>query len=98
MTVGEMPSHSHTANTDNANLDGTVGNLVIRAGSTASGILKLTQQTYRKGLQDGSSWESWNMSLNASHGHIIAISAAGNNQAHNNIQPYIGTIMWRRIV
>ena len=97
LTVGELPSHNHEATINTTNINGQIGSVVIRSGSTATGALNLVQKTYAKGLQDGSSWESWNVSLNAAHSHVVTVDNTGNNQAHNNMQPYITCYMWQRI-
>ena len=96
-SVGELPSHNHEATINTTNINGQIGSVVIRSGSTATGALNLVQKTYAKGLQDGSSWESWNVSLNAAHSHVVTVDNTGNNQAHNNMQPYITCYMWQRI-
>lgn len=92
-----MPAHNHSASTNTTNINGQIGSVVIRSGSTATGALNLVQRTYIKGLQDGSSWESWNVSLNAAHSHVVTVDNTGNSQSHNNMQPYLAVYMWKRV-
>ena len=91
-----MPAHNHSASTNTTNINGQIGSVVIRSGSTATGALNLVQRTYIKGLQDGSSWESWNVSLNAAHSHVVAVNNTGSNIPHNNMMPYINVYIWKR--
>lgn len=85
-----MPEHSHTANTDSQ------GNhshsLTLQAGwgdGNGSG------NNWAGDTRDGGKRTNW-VSTAGLHTHTITISNSGNEQAHNNLQPYVVTTMWQR--
>lgn len=88
LTVGEMPSHSHSAWTDaqgnhnhlvNSKFDRTANNNI---SSKDSG-----------GRDSGSAYTSYN----GNHSHNIGIGNTGSSQAHNNMMPYLAIYIWKRV-
>ncbi|WP_270369815.1 phage baseplate protein [Megamonas funiformis] len=91
LTVGELPSHNHSASTNttgehshsvqcNAPHNDPVwsnGNILGRA-ETKYGI------------------NSYTTSNSGNHTHNIVINSTGEGQAHNNLQPYISCYIWQR--
>lgn len=92
LTVGELPSHNHSASTNttgehshsvqcNAPHNDPVwsnGNILGRA-ETKYGI------------------NSYTTSNSGNHTHNIVINSTGEGQAHNNLQPYISCYIWQRM-
>lgn len=94
LTVGELPSHNHTASTN------TTGNHThthpgwqmgegIRHQDGCSAIPQ-------RGDQGGYSG-TYTFSTAGNHSHTITINSTGNNQSHNNLQPYISIYIWKRV-
>lgn len=46
-----------------------------------------------RGWQNG----TYTFSTNGAHSHKVSIANAGNDQHHNNIQPYVVAMTWKRI-
>ena len=88
LTVGEMPAHSHKATTN------TTGNhthpipLYTVSGGGPAGGPKYDPNNV---INNGTSGSSGN------HSHTVTINNSGNNQPHNNLQPYIVVYMWQRV-
>lgn len=88
LTVGEMPAHSHKATTN------TIGNhthpipLYTVSGGGPAGGPKYDPNNV---INNGTSGSSGN------HSHTVTINNSGNNQPHNNLQPYIVVYMWQRV-
>lgn len=93
LTVGEMPTHSHTASSNTVSLTGTF--TVKQNERSSQGIVSSTGTANIKNSQ-GSNEDGSQYSINASHSHNITINNSGSNQSHNNIQPYISVYMWKR--
>ena len=95
LTVGELPVHSHEANTDIANLVGTIS--YVSQGGGESGIFTRNSTWNTKIVATGYS-DDWgrNVTLNATHSHTVIINSTGSNQPHNNLPPYIAIYIWKR--
>ena len=92
LTVGELPSHSHTASSN------TTGN----HSHTFSINVAYHEQffPYADSISRGENKQgitSITSNPNGNHSHSITINNTGSNQPHNNLQPYISVYMWQRI-
>ena len=87
LTVGELPSHGHSASTN------TTGN--------HTHTLKVVDDERSAGnyAAGGASFQNGTATTNSSgnHTHTIVIDNTGLSQAHNNLQPYISIYIWKRI-
>ena len=89
LTVGELPSHNHTGstNTTGEHTHGvwtdninSVGNAMSIACNQGISLYSIKANTTSSG----------------NHAHTVTISNTGNNNAHNNMQPYYTCYMWHR--
>ena len=87
MSVGEMPSHNHSAWTDS---QGWHNHGVRTWNGTGVGSDKISAYATRIEANyvyvDG----------NGNHTHGVGIGNTGSNQSHNIMQPYIAVYMWKR--
>lgn len=90
LTVGEMPAHSHTATVDTTAAH-THQYKYTNGFANPSSAGSLTRQEWLRPV------ETIDTSASGAHSHSVNISNAGNNQQHNNIQPYIVATLWKRI-
>ena len=95
MTVGELPSHGHSASTNTANLTGNANSIGINYDEVSvSGII-----SKNRGNDYGGTNNDHNKTgflINASHSHTVTINSTGSNQAHNNLPPYLAIYIWER--
>lgn len=87
LTVGEMPTHSHSAWTDTQGNHTHSLNVVDderSAGNNAAGGAS---------FQNGTAWTN----SSGAHSHTITINNTGSNQPHQNMPPYIAVYIWKRI-
>lgn len=99
ITVGEMPSHKHSASTSSYNIKGTFGG--DRTGchnyTVTSGVFSKSATTGNfYGAKQDESIRGSTYTLNSTHSHNIMVNNTGSNDAHNNIQPYISVYIWKR--
>lgn len=99
LSIGELPKHSHIGSANSANLTGSFnGRGFIRDGQgSGNGIMSLGQYgSYSTADSLDGYRNSGAVSINATHSHIIEVSSTGDNDTHNNMQPYFSCYMWRR--
>lgn len=102
LTIGEMPSHSHSGSTNNVNISGGFNLDGTEQGSSTSawGSFSLGG-IFTPGKGHGSSGGGSNagrtINFNNSHSHNITINSTGSGGTHNNMMPYISVYIWQRI-
>ena len=102
LTVGELPSHGHTASTDTININGgfRLDGTEIGGTTSASGVFSIGSSftpSKGHGSSGGGSNVGRNINFNSTHSHKITINNVGEGQSHNNIQPYLTVYMWKRV-
>ena len=85
-SVGELPSHGHSAST---NITGQHDHYIAGAGATGSG------PDFLFGISNGGKKYT---SSNGNHSHSITVNNTGSGQAHQNMQPYVSVYIWKRVV
>lgn len=101
-SVGELPSHGHSGNTNDVNinggfrLDGTED-----CGTTSGWGVFSVGPTFAPNKGHGDHWggsnAGRNIYFNTTHSHTVTISNTGSSQSHNIMQPYLAIYIWRRI-
>ena len=97
LTVGEMPSHNHTATISTTNLTGWFTNNGNSDTANGDGTIFKASKRTGQGSSSGGAADGGKFTFNGAHAHTIAISNIGSSQPHNNIQPYIAVYIWKRV-
>ena len=101
LTVGELPTHNHSASTNSVNISGGMNLDGTEQGSSTSawGSFSLGGN-FTPGKGHGSSYGGSNagrtINFNNNHSHSVTVNNVGSSQAHNNIQPYVSIYIWKR--
>lgn len=100
LTKAEIPSHSHSGTTAIKNLEGKFSSTInmSRGYYNGTGIVNLYSAgtSYIGGGGADSNWLR-NYEIDASHNHTFTTSNTGDNEAHNNMPPYLAVYMWKRV-
>ena len=87
-----MPSHNHTASTNSAGTHKHNIKLSVSLGDSWG--------DYNGAAHKGRGGDKQNKSepiQNAgAHSHTVTVNSTGNNQAHNNLPPYVSVYIFRR--
>ena len=94
LTVGELPSHGHSASTNTTgNHTHTHPGWQMGEGIRHQDGCSAIPQRGDQGGYNG----TYTFSTAGNHSHTITVNNTGSNTAHNNMQPYLTVYMWKRV-
>lgn len=93
LTVGELPSHGHSASTNTTgNHTHTHPGWQMGEGIRHQDGCSAIPQRGDQGGYNG----TYTFSTAGNHSHTITVNNTGSSQSHNNMQPYLAVYMWKR--
>lgn len=95
LTVNEMPSHNHTASSNDAGGHTHTVTTHFRHGSSANRSNTSAAWDFGDVITTGTT-ASVTSSNEGSHSHAITVNSAGGGVAHNNMPPYVAYYCWER--
>ncbi len=89
LTVGQLPAHNHTGNTNNngSHSHSTTSQVAIKTSSTVG---------LRTQYNDAFSWGNVGTTTNGDHNHSFTTNNTGSGEGHPNLQPFVTVYIWKR--